>query len=94
MCPFRSTRRHGSRRIIKLASRIPTHHSLLVTYVAQNRKKAGPDFLWISWALACQKSKNAIFGTFAILEKSTIGVSQNFIFSKMGEKLDFWWGIG
>jgi len=33
-------------------------------------------------------------GTLAILEKSTIGVSQKFIFSKMGEKLDFWWGIG
>ena len=45
-------------------------------------------------ALAFQKSKNAHFSTLANLKSAKMGVSQKFIFSKMGEKLDFWWGIG
>ena len=77
-------RGHGPVLEILLISRIHTYHSLLVTYVAQNRKKAGPDFLWISWALGPQSRPDPHFGHIGKCEK----LPQMTIFEgKMKEKL-------
>ena len=59
----------GSQLHNKNTFRIRSWGVLLVTYVAHNRKKAGPDFLWISWALGPQSRRYPHFGHIGNCEK-------------------------